>query len=83
MKAPYYARICTAIDDTVIELVRFVRRKPCATDWNYWLDGREHRCWVERPTRDKQCISARWEPPVSAAAHYARARKARRGKINA
>lgn len=78
MKAPYYARILTAIGDTVIELVRFTKRHPCASDWSYWLEGRENRCWVEWPTPDKQCISARWEPPVSAAAHYARARKARK-----
>ena len=79
MRTPYIARICTAIDGLCIELARF-SRPIHQDDISFWTDGRSRRTWVEIPLRDAQCISARWEPPVSAAAHYARARKARKSK---
>lgn len=77
MTLPYYARIMTAIGDTVFELVRFTKRRPCAPDWAYWLEGRENRCWVEQPIADCKCVSRRWRPPMSATAQYMRARRAR------
>jgi hypothetical protein len=59
----YTARIMTAIEGTVIELVRF-HRQLHPSDLNYWLDGRTRNSWVEIPLKDSQTITPRWRPPV-------------------
>lgn len=81
MKLPYVARICTAILGEEIELIRLHRRL-CISDLDFWTEGRESRCWVEIPTKDKHCITPRWQPPMSVSTVYMRLRRARNGKLH-
>lgn len=82
MKPPYFCRICTAVGDCVFELVRFTKRHPCASDWDYWMNGREGRCWVETPISDSKCVSRRWQPPMSDSTMYMRMRRSRNGQFH-
>lgn len=77
MTPAYLCRIVALIGNEVTELARFqsypfpsavrcVTNDLCAKKW-----------WMEWTLKDKDCITPRWRPPVSATEHNNRARRAR------
>lgn len=79
MTPAYLCRIVALIGNEVTELARF-HSYPFPSAIRCVTADLSSKWWMEWTLRDKDCITPRWRPSVSAAAHNQRASRARQSR---